>query len=104
MSGGCVRSKFPTILSLLNIDNNNVVNCLIDQKRVEKVVIIDREDDARNLLKAESTVPRNLIYALTCDSNQYYPAPSYRTYTVTQNPRDLGKLQKLAKLMFATQS
>jgi len=93
VSDGCCRSKFPTILSLLEIDNANVVNCLIDQKKVEKVIIMDHEEDARNLLASTQTVPRNCLYALTCDSNQYYPAPSYRTYAVNRNQKYLGKLQ-----------
>ena len=93
VSDGCCRSKFPTILSLLEIDNANVANCLIDQRKVEKVIIMNHEEDARNLLSATRTVPRNLIYALTTASNQYYPAPNYRTYTVTRNPKDLGKLK-----------
>ena len=99
MSQGCCRSKFPTILSLLQIENVNVVNCLIDQKKIEKVIIMDREDETRNLLSSTETAPRNLLYCLALNSHngnlsQYYPAPNYRTYAVNKpRDRDLGKLQ-----------
>ena len=97
MSQGSCRSQFPTILSFLQIENVNVVNCLIDQKKIEKVIIMDREDETRNLLKSVQTAPRNLLYCLALNSNgstnQYYPAPNYRTYAVNPKQRDLGKLQ-----------
>ena len=98
MTQGCCRSKLPTILSLLKIENVNVFNCLVDQKKVEKVIIIDDENEARNLLRSVETAPRNLLYALALNYkngnlSQYYPAPNYRTYAVNQNHRDLGKLQ-----------
>ena len=98
VSQGICRSQFPTILSLLQIENVNVVNCLIDQKKIEKVIIMDREDETRTLLKSVQTAPRNLLYCLALNANgstnQYYPAPNYRTYAVNRpRDRDLGKLQ-----------
>ena len=98
VSQGCCRSQFPTILSLLKIENVNVFNCLVDQKKVEKVIIMDDEHVAQNLLMSVQTAPRNLLYSLALNKNngnisQYYPAPSYKTYAVNQNRRNLGKLQ-----------
>ena len=98
VSQGCCRSKFPTILSLLKIENVDVYNCLIDQKKVEKVIIMDDEEDARTLLKSAQTAPRNLLYSLAVNrrndmTSQFYPAPSFRTYAVNTKQRDLGKLQ-----------
>ena len=97
MSQGCCQSNFPTILSLLKIENVNVFNCLVDQKKVEKVIIMDDEHEAQNLLMSVQTAPRNLLYSLALNKNnmisQYYPAPSYKTYAVNQNRRNLGKLQ-----------
>ena len=83
VSQGCCRSKFPTILSLLKIENVNVFNCLVDQKKVEKVIIMDDEHEAQNLLMSVQTAPRNLLYSLALNKNngnlsQYYPAPNYR--------------------------
>ena len=91
-------SKFPTILNLLDIENVNVLNFLIEQKKVGRVIITDQESAFTNLLKSVETSPSNLLYALTINRNgsgitQWYPAPNFRSYSVTLNPRDFGKLQ-----------
>lgn len=92
------HSKFPTIFNLLDIENVNVLNFLIKQKKVERVIITDQESVIRNLLKSVETSPCNLMYALTINRNgsgitQWYPAPNFRSYSVNQNPQDFGKLQ-----------
>ncbi len=89
--GCCQSSQFPSILSLLQIDNPNVTNCLIDQKKIEKIVLMPKDHDAQELLKSEHSVPRNLLYSLTGDFNQFYPAPSYRSYAI--NRRNSAVLQ-----------
>ena len=71
---------------------------MIDLKKIEKVTIINREDDAKRLLSSAHTSPQNLLYALTINSDgksvyQYYAAPNYRSYYVNQNQKYLGKLQ-----------
>ena len=91
------HSKFPTILSLLKIENVNVLNFLIEKKKVERVIIIDNES-AWKLLRSIETSPHNLLYALTFNDNgsgitQWYPVPNYRSYQVKQNPDYFGKLQ-----------
>ena len=101
VSQGCCRSKFPTILSLLKIENVQVYNCLVDQKKTEKVIIMDDEEDARTLLSSAQTAPRNLLYSLalnrkTQKTSQYYPAPTFRTYAVNQKQGHLNKLQTSA--------
>ena len=60
------------------VNNPVVMNCLIDQKSIERVLIIDSDRDAMQILKDERTVPKNLLFAYTLQNNQYYPAPSYR--------------------------
>lgn len=98
VSIACCQSKFPTILSLLKIKNVNVINCLIDQRCVDKIIIMEHEWEARNLLKSIATSPRNLLYAITINKKgsgitQWYPAPNYRSYQVKRNSKNLGKLQ-----------
>ena len=93
VSRGSCQSKFPTILKLLEIENANVANALIDLAKVERIIIIDREREAQDLLGSVQTAPRNLLYALTLDYNQYYPAPNYRSYAMNQNKRGVAKLQ-----------
>ena len=60
------------------VNNPVVMNCLIDQKSIERVLIIDSDRDAMQILKDQRTVPKNLLFAYTLQFNQYYPAPSYR--------------------------
>ena len=61
------------ITDLLEIKDDNVYNCLIDQKNVERVILIKRDAEAREVLSNENTVPRNCKYALTGNLYQYYP-------------------------------
>lgn len=92
-NGKCQSSEFPSILDLLDIENPNVANCLIDQKRVEKIILMKKDLEAQDLLKSTQTVPRNLLYALTGDFNQFYPAPSYRSYAINRNRNGANILQ-----------
>ena len=71
---------------------------MIDQRKVDKIIIMEHEWEARNLLKSVATSPRNLLYAITINKKgsgitQWYPAPNYRTYQVKRNLKNLGKLQ-----------
>ena len=76
--GACTSPRFPSILSLLKIKHPSVTNCLIDQKKIEKVILMHRDRDAQEVLKSIHSVPRNCLHALTGDMNQFFPAPSYR--------------------------
>ena len=79
ISGGrCYHDKFRTIMDCIVVNNPVVMNCLIDQKSIERVLIIDSDRDAMQILKDQRTVPKNLLFAYTLQFNQYYPAPSYR--------------------------
>lgn len=94
ISGGRVQTRdFPAIIDLLDIENPNVSNCLIDQKHIEQVLIMRRDAEAQEVLKSVRTVPPNCQYALTCDFNQFYPAPMYRSYAMNPNQRRGNVLQ-----------
>merc|ERR1711974_62006 len=92
-SGKCQSQRFSTVFDKLEFDNPNVANCLIDQKRIEQVLLIKEDKAAMELLKDVSTVPKNCIYAYTNGFNQYYPAPNYRSYAIDANPRSRPVLQ-----------
>ena len=81
--GKCDSPNFPTIFDSLIVQDPNVTNCLIDHRHVEQILMIPNDHDAQRLLKSASTVPQNCLYALTNSLNQYYPAPSYRSYAMT---------------------
>ena len=54
----------------------------IDQKGVERVLIVPDEMKALDLVSGEvSAPPKNLRYAVTLGFNQYHPAPNVRTYS-----------------------
>ena len=82
----CSHPKFPTIMDCLQVSNPAVLNTLIDQKQIEQILLIDSEREAQQLLSREENVPRNCKFAYTMGSgsgsNQYFPAPSYRYYSI----------------------
>ena len=83
ISEGKCQSDYSTILDLLEIENPNVANCIIDQKKVEKIIIIDTDHEAQNLLTYQQNVPKNCKYAWAINRgeyNQFYPAPIYKSY------------------------
>ena len=82
--GKCQHPDFPSIYDLLEISNPNVANCLIDQKKIERIILMRKNDEAMEIMKSQSSVPRNCLYALTGEYYQYYPAPSYKSYALNQ--------------------
>ena len=51
----------------------------------ERILIIEDNNEAENLVKNEATVPRNLMHAMTGAGYQYYPAPNFRSYHKNSN-------------------
>ena len=84
--GKCQIDAFDTVFDKLEFENPNVANCVIDQCRVEKILLIGEDYQAQQIMKTESTAPTNCLFVLTSGFNQYYPAPSYRTYALDINP------------------
>ena len=72
---------FETVFDKLEFDNPNVANCMIDQSKIEQILLIKEDTQAQELLKKESTTPKNFVYALTNGFNQYMSAP-YRSYAL----------------------
>ena len=78
-NGKCDSDKFDSILDRLEFDDQNVANCVIDQAKIEQILLIKEDVEAQQILKNPSTTPSNCLYALTSGMNQYYPSP-YRSY------------------------
>jgi len=82
--------KFDSILQLLEIDNVNIFNHLVDQFRVEKVVLCGKDQDANRLTSRQKNVPVHLMMAIapgTAENIAYKHHPAtkhmgYRTYYV----------------------
>lgn len=79
--GKCDSDEFDSILDRLEFDDPNVANCVIDQAKIEQILLIKEDVEAQNILKNPSTTPSNCLYALTSGMNQYYPSP-YRSYAL----------------------
>lgn len=59
-----------------------VANCLIDNNRIEKIMLVEDTMEAMPLMENASRVPRNCNFSLTLDGTQVYPSPSYRVYAL----------------------
>nr|CAD7401671.1 unnamed protein product [Timema poppensis] len=82
-----VHNKYSTMLNALTITHPVVANCLIDQYELERIVLIPSDTEAHDLLSKQNNVPRNCRRAITKDGNEYFPAPSYRSYGGKVTPR-----------------
>lgn len=69
-------------MNLIKCSDAVVMNCLIDQQKIETILLCDDQDLAERLTSDEENVPKNLMkIILTNPSAEYYPAPMYRTYS-----------------------
>ena len=66
--GKCESEKFETVFDKLEFDNPNVANCIIDQARIDQILLIKDDSEAQQILKNPSTTPKNCKYALTNDN------------------------------------
>lgn len=82
------------LIEYFEIDDPTVYNFVLDSVGADRILIIAEDNDAQNLLKNQSTVPSNLIYAMTGAGYQYYPAPNFRSYHKDQNARGVLKSSK----------
>lgn len=70
---------------MLTFTNPVVANCLIDNNKIETIMLINDTMEALPIMENASKVPRNCRFSLTLDSTQVFPNPSYRVYSL-QNP------------------
>ena len=89
--GKCETEMFDTVFDKLEFDDPNVANCVIDQDKIEQVLLIKEDNQAQQMLKNPLTTPKNCLYALTNGFNQYYSTP-YRSYALDVNPVSIQKL------------
>lgn len=78
-------SKFVSLLDNLDIQDPDVINVLIDQRRVERVLLCADIEDARRTLMKASSVPANCGEAYMANGDQLYPAPKFRYFSTNQH-------------------
>lgn len=71
-----------SMFSMLTFINPVVANSLIDNNRIETIMLIDDTEEAMALMENVSRVPRNCHFSLTLEGTQVYPSPSYRVYSL----------------------
>lgn len=81
-SNGKANCKYPTIVDALEFANSEIECLVVDQNRIEKIVLVEDRDEARMLLRQQ---PRNvgMTLALRDHRSGYQIAGSYRLDTVT---------------------
>lgn len=76
-----------TLFNIIKVNDPVVMNCLIDLKYIERVVLVDDMNNANQITSDECNVPRNLQrVVLIHPFSEYYPAPNYRSYSLHENP------------------
>lgn len=84
-------SRYPNLLDNLEIEDPDVINCIIDQRGVEKIALIDTNHEARNVMMNASAVPMNCSEAFTAQGDQLFPAPDFRYYSSSKQRAELLK-------------
>lgn len=75
------------LFNLIKVDDPVVMNCLIDQKSIERIVLVDSMESAIELTLEENNVPNNLSRVVLLNPySEFHPAPNYRTYSLRENP------------------
>ncbi|XP_062981261.1 structural maintenance of chromosomes protein 6 isoform X2 [Elgaria multicarinata webbii] len=91
--------EFPSVLTALDIANAEVVNCLIDMRGIETVLLIKSNHEARRVMQ-QNKPPRNCKEAFTADGDQVfenryysneYPRPRFLSRDVEA---DISHLKK----------
>lgn len=68
-------------MNMMRVDDPVVLNCLIDNCKIETILLVEDVQLAMKLTSYEENVPRNLLRIVLLNPNSdFYPAPNYRTY------------------------
>ncbi|CAD5125150.1 DgyrCDS13393 [Dimorphilus gyrociliatus] len=71
-------SPYPTVYDVIECKEPVVMNCFIDQSRIESVILIETNEEARNYMKRPN---RGVLVGYSCQSgDQLYPSPNYKYY------------------------
>lgn len=109
-----LNSQGVVLFDVIKVNDPVVMNCLIDQCKIERIVLVENMDLAIELTQDEATVPRNLYrVVLLKPLSDYFPAPHYRSYSIREEPlkyiqtnfedliKDLQKQKKILERKFS---
>lgn len=81
------RNDGRVLMDIIKVSDPVVMNCLIDQKRIETIVFVDSTETAIRLTQDAHNVPQNLLrVVLLKPLSEYFPAPNYRSYAMREIP------------------
>lgn len=79
-------SETRLFMDLIKVDNPHVMNCLIDQRNIDRILCTENMDHAVELTSKKENVPPNLARIILLEPyTEYYPAPLYRSYSMRNN-------------------
>lgn len=84
VSNNCVNAdgKCVRLFDLIEVNEPNVMNCLIDQLGIETILFTEDFEYAAQITSKRENVPPNLSRIIVLKPySEYYPAPSYRSYS-----------------------
>ncbi|KAM9341065.1 structural maintenance of chromosomes protein 6 [Symphorus nematophorus] len=68
--------EYPSVLDMITATNPVIINCLIDMRGIESVLIIREKDKARRVMQ-QGRPPKNCREAFTIEGDQVYPNRYY---------------------------
>lgn len=72
------------LMDTFETNDPNVMNCIIEQCKVERILLVDDIEYASFLTSKLENVPKNLLKVILTDPfSEYFPAPRYRSYADT---------------------
>lgn len=89
ISNGIVQleTEGDILINVIKVSDAVVMNCLIDQKKIETVVLVEDTDHAIALTQDEQNVPYNLLRVVLLNPfSEFHPAPKYRSYSMREQP------------------
>lgn len=75
------------LMNLINVSDPVVMNCLIDQIKIETILAVDDQNLAIHLTSHAENVPRHLHKVVVMEPfSEFYPVPNYRSYGLQRRP------------------
>ncbi|XP_037602346.1 structural maintenance of chromosomes protein 6 [Sebastes umbrosus] len=68
--------EYPSVLDIITASSPSIINCLIDMRGIESILIIKEKDRARRVMQ-QGRPPKNCREAFTAEGDQVYPNRYY---------------------------